>query len=303
MSLYHDYRPNTLEEVSGNTEISESLKNLLSNLKKCPHVFLFHGPTGCGKTTLGRIIAKQLGCNGSDYKEIDSSQFRGIDTVRDLTKQSQYMPLEGKSRVWLIDECHKMTNDAQNAFLKTLEDPPAHAYFILCTTEVNKVISAIVGRCQTYQVKVLNTNQMLALLKKVVKAEKQKVEDIILEQIAEDSLGHPRNALQILEQVLSVRPEKRLEVAKRSAVEQSQTINLCRALVKGAKWKEISTILSGLTDQDPESIRRAILGYCQAVLLKNDNERIGLIMENMIEPFYNSGFPGLVFSCYSIVKS
>lgn len=302
-TLYLKYRPSSLEEVLGNTEIVEALDSMLSNKEKCPHSFLLAGPTGCGKTTIGRIISARLGCSGSDFVEVDSADFRGIDTVREIRKQSQYKPLEGSCRVWLIDECHKMTGDAQNALLKILEDTPNHVYFILCTTEPNKLLKTIQGRCSIFNVKQLEASQTIKLLRRVVRAEGETLEKEVYEQIAQDSMGHSRNALQILDQVLRVDPEKRLETAKRSAEEQSQSIELCRALLGKKSWKEVQTILNGLKDQDPESIRRHVLGYCQSVLLKSDMPLAGLVLENFLEPFYNTGFPGLVYACYSVVKN
>jgi hypothetical protein len=144
---------------------------------------------------------------------------------------------------------------------------------------------------------------MFRLLRKVVKAEGEQLSKQIYEQIAQDSLGRPRNALQILEQVLQADPEARLEIAQRAAENESQVIELCRSLLGPPNWKLTSRILSELREQEAESIRRAVLGYCQSVLLKGDNERAGLIMEEFIEPFYDSGWPGLVFACYSVVKS
>jgi len=143
---------------------------------------------------------------------------------------------------------------------------------------------------------------MKRLLFRVVKAEGESLDKEVYEQIIQDSMGHPRNALQILAQVLSVEPEKRLEVAKRTAETQSQTIELCRALVNRASWKKICEILKGLKDEDAEQIRRAVLGYCQSILLsgKQDN-RVAAIMEEFMEPFYNSGFPALVLACYSVL--
>ena len=123
------------------------------------------------------------------------------------------------------------------------------------------------------------------------------------EQIIQDSQGLPRNALQILEQVLRVPEEKRLEIAEQTAAEQSQTIELCRALMKRAGWKEVSSILRGIKDQEPENIRRAVLGYASAVLLKKDDPLAGMILEEFFEPFYNTGFPGLVQACYAVTKN
>jgi DNA polymerase-3 subunit gamma/tau len=302
MSFYLKYRPKTFAEVKGNETIITSLEGLLSNIDECPHVFLFHGNTGCGKTTLSRILAERLGCVGSDLKEVDSADFRGIDTIREIGKNCQYKSLEGRCRVWIIDECHKLTGDAQNAFLKRLEDTPKHVYFILCTTESEKLIAAIKGRCQQFQVQPLSDSQMLGLLRGIVRKEGQTLEKEVYEQIIQDSLGHSRNAIQILEQVLTLPSEKRVEAVKRIAEEQSQVIELCRALLKNAGWKEVSAILTGLKGQDAETIRRTVLGYCQAVLLKGDNKQAALIIQNFWEPTYNIGFPGITFMCYSIIR-
>lgn len=302
MALYLKYRPTELEDVKGNIEIVSILEKMLNAPEEFPHAILLAGGTGCGKTTIGRIIANRLGCVGSDFIEVDAGQMRGIDTIREIRQNSSFRPAEGKCRVWLLDEFHKSTNDAQNAILKILEDTPKHVYFIICTTEPNKLISAVLGRLQRFDVKPLNESQMYGLLRKVVKEEGQSLSKEIYDQIILDSLGHSRNALQILEKVLNCPEDKRLEIAKQSAEQQNQVIDLCRALLRKAKWKEVNSILVGLKGVDPEEIRRAVLGYCQAILLKEENDMAAHIMENYIEPFYNSGFPGLTLATYSIIK-
>lgn len=303
MSLYLKYRPNDLNQVVGNDDVVATLEGMLGDLKSCPHSFLLHGPTGCGKTTIARIIANRLGCKGSDLKEVDSAQFRGIDTAREIRNQSNYMALEGNCRVWIIDECHKMTNDGQNGLLKILEDTPNHVYFILCTTEPNKLLPTIKGRCIAIQVKPLSEETMYHLLRRIAHKEGEKLGRDVYDTIARDSLGHPRNALQILEQVLKTTPDKRLAIAQQSAAEQSQSIELCRALLKGASWKEVRVILSGLQDQDAENIRRVVLGYCKSILLKGDVIRAGRVLEEFINPFYDSGFPQLIYACYAVIKN
>jgi DNA polymerase III subunit gamma/tau len=301
MSLYLKYRPTEISEVIGNAEVLESIENALQ--KDFPHSILLTGPTGCGKTTTGRIIANRLGAKGGDIIELDFASLRGIDSVRDIIHRSQFKPIEGKVKVWVIDEVHKATNDAQNAMLKILEDTPKHVYFILCTTDPQKLIATIKGRCQTFEMRPLSDRQMMGLLRSIVKAEEESLVKVVYDQIIMDSQGHPRNAIQILEQVLNVEPDKRLETARRSAEKQSQSIELCRALLQGSGWRAVSTILKGLKDEDPESIRRHVLGYCQSVLLNGDEERAGRVMEAFIEPFYNTGMPGLVFACYDVIKN
>lgn len=303
MSLYLTYRPTDFDQIKGNKDVIESLESLLLK-KKHPHVYMLHGESGTGKTTIGRIIANKVGCIGSDFREINSADFRGIDTVRDIIHQSQYKPIEGSCKVWLLDEIHKFSNDAMNALLKILEDTPAHVYFILCTTEPQKVITAIHGRCSKFQMKTLTDLEMKSLLKGIVRSEEESVSTEVYEQIIQDSLGHPRDAIQILEQVLSVSKEKRLDIAKQTAERQSQTIELCRVLLNPkSRWGACKEVLNGLVDQDPEQIRRAVLGYNKTVLLKSDNPRSGLIMECFMDPNFTNGFSQLIFSCYQVIKN
>jgi DNA polymerase-3 subunit gamma/tau len=302
MSLYNKYRPLSLDKIKGNENLIDSIQTLVAK-EDPPHAFLLTGPTGCGKTTIARIIASMLDCNGGDLKEMDSAQFRGIDSVREIRSNSSYKALEGKNRGWLIDECHKLTPDAQNAALKILEDPPPHVFFFLCTTEPEKLIDTIKGRCIVIKVQTLNDAEMFKLLREVARAEKVKLEQEIFDQIIQDSFGHPRNALNILEQVLSASPEKRLNVAKQTALEQTESIALCQALLKDSPWKMVSNILKGLSGLEPENVRRHVLGYCSAVLLNKDNPKAAIIIEAMIPSVYYTGWPGLVFACYTIVKN
>lgn len=304
MSLYHKYRPSTLEGVAGNGQTVTALQKMLSNTEKMPRVYMAHGQTGCGKTTLGRIIKSVLEISDNDFAEVNSSDMRGIDTARDLIKNSGYAPMSGKFRMYLIDECHKLTNDAQNALLKLLEDTPKHLIICLCTTEPEKMIKAIQSRCTMLPVLPLQEAEMRVLLKRIARTEGHQLAKEVLDKIVEESTGLVRQAINTLESVLAVPAEQQLKVASLASDQKNASIDLCRALInERASWKEVSTILTGLQGQEAESIRRAVLGYCQAVLLKSNNKRAGMVMDYMIEPFYHTGFPQLVHACYSIMNS
>ena len=270
MSFARKYRPKSFKTFIGNQKTVEAVQGILDGRT---HSFMITGPTGCGKTTMGRIIAKELQCLGDDFCEIDSADFNGIDTVRALRKQIQYRPIEkgSKCRVFLLDEIHRLSSPAQDALLKNLEEPPDHIYFILCTTDPQKVISTIRGRCVQLTVAPLSDEQMYRLLRRVSKREHIELPKEVIEQIIEDSAGYPRNALKVLDKISALDPEEMLESAKQEAAVQNQAIELCRALIGKTGWKNIASIIQGLKDEEPESIRRLVLGYCSSVLLKSGN--------------------------------
>ena len=200
-----------------------------------------------------------------------------------------------------VHNCHALSRDAMNALLKALEDPQPHVYYILATTEPQKLIPTIRGRCSIFPVSLLDDGDMMKLLRRVVKAEEASINKNLYYKIIEKSQGHPRNALQILESVLSVSDEQRETILKEMAATEIDAIELCRALIKGAGWKMVSGLLTKLKKEEPESIRRMILAYCTTILLKKENIVAASIMEAMLEPFYNTNFPGLVFACFSVV--
>lgn len=304
MPLHIDYRPQTLEDFAGNPSMVDSLKAVLSREKDIPHSFMFTGASGCGKTTLGRIVAKSIGCSDNDFKELDSAAFRGIDTIREIRNQARLKPMSGKTRVWLLDEVHKMTNDAQNALLKILEDTPSHVYFILCTTDPQKVLKTIQSRCMQFQVNPLSERQMTSLLKSVV--EKEGITDFPEEAYAnihQNSLGHVRAALVMLDKVIDLEPKRILRIIEQSKGEEGQVIDLCRALLKRESWKKIASLLRAIQEeQEAESVRYAVLGYMNSVLLKEDNPVAAICIEQFKHNFYDSGKPGLTEACYSVVK-
>jgi DNA polymerase-3 subunit gamma/tau len=252
---------------------------------------------------MARILAKKLGAKKQDLREMDSADFRGIDSIREIRENAGFLPMQGSSRFWILDEVHQLTNAAQNALLKMLEDTPSHVYFALCTTDPKKLLPTVRQRCSQFEVQPLDDSEMIRLLADICKKENQKPHKKVIKQILLDSQGSPRAALQILDQVLRVDADQQLEVARRSAEQQNQSIELCRALIKGENWKKVGSILNGLKDEDAEGIRRHVVGYAKAVLLNSGQVRAAVVLECFINPFYETGFAEVVLAAYTATHS
>ncbi len=307
MPLALDYRPKSLDDVIGNEPILKSISALLAREQKAiPHTWMLTGPSGCGKTTIGRIIATELGCDEADYLEVDSADFRGIDMVRELRKKMQYKPRKGAVSVYLLDECHKLSNDAQNALLKALEEPPPHVFFILCTTNPEKLIKTIHTRCQKFEVQLIEPGPMKDFLYEIAEQEEKKIPGRVLKQIAIDSLGSPRAALQILESIIDLDEADMEEAAAQSASRTNQTIDLCKALINKGGWKEVCTILDGLKGEEPESVRRSVMGYAAAVMKKGDLKRASrpyLVLSAFADRnTYDIGWHSILLACYEALS-
>lgn len=300
MGLYQDYRPNTLKWFYGNEDLKRDLRPFIKGSRAMPKAILFTGPSGCGKTTLARILAKSMNCADNDIQELDTADFRGIDSIRDIRRQMGLASLTGQNRVWILDECHKLTNDAQNALLKALENPPAHVFFILCTTDPQLLIKTVLTRCTQFVVEALTVSDLVNVLDRVCCGEQAEVPEEVLKTIAKQAGGSPRAAISMLERVLARKPEDYdKEVAAFTSLE-TQVKDLCQTLLKGkVKWGEVAAIIKGI-DEEPESVRRAILGYMNAVLLSGkDSARAAYILDCFKDPYFNTGAAGLTLSCYA----
>jgi DNA polymerase-3 subunit gamma/tau len=299
--LPEKYRPKTVRGLFGNQELKNTIESLLKIKANFPHCILLTGNSGCGKTTVGRIISKELGCSDTDFNEYDAADLNGVDFTRKLRLNVHYQPKKGEVAVHLIDECHRMSTPAQEVLLKTLEEPPPHAYFILCTTDPNKLLKTVRSRSTLLQVRPLNEVQGIRLLKRIAKREGADVPDTeLLEKIIEVNEGHPRACINSLGAILYLPKEKQtLEAITVGSGNESEIIELAQNLYKNKPWKSISQTLSNYKEQgvDPESVRRVVLGYMSSIVLRKLDEKALMIIDEFTEPYYNTGFAGLVLSC------
>jgi DNA polymerase-3 subunit gamma/tau len=302
MSLYLKYRPTEWEDIVGNEQVVASLESIV-NSKRKPHSFLFTGPSGTGKTTAARILMFSLGCDPQCLMEVDSADSNGVDFIRELKEGVNYLPQKGKVKGYILDECQKIGASGQSVLLKCLEEPPDFCLFALCTTNPEKLTNAIKTRCTSFNFSLLSELEIMILLKRVCKGEKKEMPKELLSKIAEKCGGSPRNALSILELFIEQPIEKLKDVDVASLVDsETQILDICRALIGGKSWKQISELLKGLKDQEPEAIRRSILGYCSACLLSG-NTKAFLMGECFKENFYNTGWPGVVMAVFEAVES
>ena len=262
-TLYRKYRPQNFKEVVGQNHIKITLSHEIE-AGKIAHAYLFCGPRAVGKTTLSRVFAKSVNClerkegthescgkcsncleisDGSsiDIIEIDAASHTGVDNVREnIINASRITPSKSKYKVFIIDEVHMLSISAFNALLKILEEPPKHVIFILCTTEIHKVPSTIVSRCQRFDFKKIGMSDVITKLSYIAQKEELDIDKKVLEMIAKKSEGHMRDAESIFGQIISISGTKKISKEDAELIVPSSTFEEAVSLVSFLSLKDVA---------------------------------------------------------------
>src|SRR5215207_264231 len=297
-SLYRKYRPKSFDsaELVGQEHIVRTIRNAIRQ-NRVAHAYLFCGPRGTGKTTTARLLAKAVNCldpevmnrpcnsctsciainSGatSDVIEIDAASNRGIDDIRDLRERVKYAPTQLQTKFYIIDEAHQITGAAANAFLKTLEEPPAHTKFVLATTDPEELLATIVSRCQRFDFRRITLDAMIARLQTVADAEGLTVEPDAFPVIARHATGSLRDALGLLDQLAVYRD--------RAQTDGVITADLVRTLLGVSRNDRVETLVTAMADrdaalalgtvngaveagEDPRQLNRQLVAYLRVLL-------------------------------------
>ena len=278
------WRPKSFNEVVGQNHITIALKNAIS-LERVAHAFTFSGPRGVGKTTTARILAKELNSvddldNSFDIIEMDGASNRGIDEIRNLNSSVHYAPSHGKYKIYIIDEVHMLTKEAFNALLKTLEEPPSHIVFILCTTELHKMPTTILSRTQRFDFRRISCPDIVSKLSEILVEERIKYEQSCLQIIAEKAEGSMRDALSLLDQMICLcENELTIDLMKEhlGIIEDDTFLKLINLIGQKDSQKIFSVLEEILsTGISIDEFVKSLNKYLSNLLISSSNQKIEL---------------------------
>ena len=304
MELYRKFRPKKLEQVVGHDAVINVLERQVCN-RSVPHAIMLAGPSGVGKTTIGRILRRHVGCHPNDFVEMNCAKYRGIDNVRPIEIQAHQAPLAGGAKMWLMDECHMLTKEAANCLLKILEDTPSHTYFVLATTDEQKVLKTIRTRCSRHVLSPLADGDLELIVGKVAEQAGITVPSEVMREIIANSDGSGRTAVVLLDQIRSIDSEREmLQIVRQSSEQRRNAYELCKLLLwRRSGWSKVVGMLKMLEHEDPEQMRRLVLACAKTAMLGTNEvvaKRGFIVADAFRDNYFDCGMSGLVASCYQV---
>jgi DNA polymerase-3 subunit gamma/tau len=269
--LITKYRPHDWHEVFGHEGVVESLKRSLSSPTR-PHAFLFHGPSGIGKTTIARIIGKHL---NADIVELDAATHTGVDAMRELVELCQHRPLSGTgTRLIILDEAHMLSRSSFNAVLKTLEEPPEFLFIALCTTEPKRIPETILTRVSEIKLEPLDDDQISDLIEEVAAAENWSIANDVFNLVVKQATGQPRKALKFLQAIAGEKDRNEINRILALIDAEEPVIKLCRLMIDGAvTWDKVKPVIAAIDDHEFEAAQMIVGSYFAKVMVNGENER------------------------------
>jgi len=265
IALYRKYRPENFDEVIGQDHIVKAISGSLE-AGKVAHAYLLCGPRGIGKTTVARIIAKELGTSINDIYEMDAASNRRIEDIREINDNIRTLPFDSKYKIYILDEVHMLTKESWNALLKTIEEPPAHVIFILATTEFEKIPETIISRCQSFIFKKPSDALLSGHIKNIAKKEGYKLEDGGAELIALLADGAFRDALGTLQKVISFSKDKLINIAEIEKITGAPNTTLVNDFLESLADKNIERGFSSIEKAVNQNIEMTV--FLKMILYK-----------------------------------